>query len=96
MSLVHEIDYGTPASKQEKSVTVTIDGMAIAVCAWLVGHGGSHTVGPAWSSRTARHSALSARPRVLGNRLRRAVSPAGQSGRTMITIQISSPAKRGG
>ena len=26
MSLIHEIDYGTPASKSEKLVTLTIDG----------------------------------------------------------------------
>ena len=26
MGLVHEIDYGTPASKSEKMVTLTIDG----------------------------------------------------------------------
>jgi len=31
MSLVHEIDYGTPASKSEKLVTLTIDGMSITV-----------------------------------------------------------------
>ena len=28
MSLVHEIDYGTPRSKAEKTVTLTIDGAA--------------------------------------------------------------------
>ena len=31
MSLVHEIDYGTPESKSEKTVTLTIDGQQIAV-----------------------------------------------------------------
>ena len=31
MSLVHEIDYGTPASKSEKMVTLTIDGMSVSV-----------------------------------------------------------------
>ncbi|MGC2591642.1 MAG: 2Fe-2S iron-sulfur cluster-binding protein, partial [Xanthobacteraceae bacterium] len=31
MSLVHEIDYGTPKSKAEKTVTLTIDGEAITV-----------------------------------------------------------------
>ncbi len=31
MSLVHEIDYGTPASKSEKTVTLTIDGREITV-----------------------------------------------------------------
>ncbi len=33
MGLVHEVDYGTPASKQDKTVTLTIDGMAITVAA---------------------------------------------------------------
>ncbi len=31
MSLVHEIDYGTPPSRSEKTVTLTIDGERIAV-----------------------------------------------------------------
>ncbi|WP_029006185.1 formate dehydrogenase subunit alpha [Azorhizobium doebereinerae] len=31
MSLVHEIDYGTPVSKSEKLVTLTIDGMKVQV-----------------------------------------------------------------
>ncbi|MEP9353843.1 formate dehydrogenase subunit alpha [Xanthobacter sp. KR7-65] len=31
MSLVHEIDYGTPASKSEKLVTLIIDGMSVTV-----------------------------------------------------------------
>src|ERR1700735_4343851 len=31
MSLVHEIDYGTPKSKAEKTVTLTIDGQAVTV-----------------------------------------------------------------
>ncbi|MFG1183534.1 MULTISPECIES: formate dehydrogenase subunit alpha [Xanthobacter] len=31
MSLVHEIDYGTPASKSENLVTLTIDGMKVQV-----------------------------------------------------------------
>jgi formate dehydrogenase major subunit len=31
MSLVHEIDYGTPRSKAEKTVTLTIDGKAVTV-----------------------------------------------------------------
>jgi formate dehydrogenase major subunit len=31
MSLVHEIDYGTPASKSAKTVTLTIDGLQVAV-----------------------------------------------------------------
>ncbi len=31
MSLVHEIDYGTPRSKSEKDVTLTIDGQSITV-----------------------------------------------------------------
>jgi formate dehydrogenase major subunit len=31
MSLVHEIDYGTPKSKAEKTVTLTIDGQQVSV-----------------------------------------------------------------
>src|SRR5271170_1328975 len=31
MSLVQEIDYGTPRAKTEKTVTLTIDGMAVTV-----------------------------------------------------------------
>jgi formate dehydrogenase major subunit len=31
MSLVHEIDYGTPRSKAQKSVTLTIDGSSVTV-----------------------------------------------------------------
>src|SRR5580704_15458636 len=31
MSLVHEIDYGTPKSKAQKMVTLTIDGQSVAV-----------------------------------------------------------------
>ncbi|MFG1357650.1 formate dehydrogenase subunit alpha [Xanthobacter pseudotagetidis] len=31
MSLIHETDYGTPASKSEKRVTLTIDGMSVTV-----------------------------------------------------------------
>jgi hypothetical protein len=31
MSLVHEIDYGTPASQSETLVTLTIDGRQITV-----------------------------------------------------------------
>ena len=31
MSLVHEIDYGTPKSKAEKMVTLTIDGQSVTV-----------------------------------------------------------------
>ena len=31
MSLVHEIDYGTPRSKSEKEVTLTVDGMSVTV-----------------------------------------------------------------
>jgi formate dehydrogenase major subunit len=31
MSLIHEIDYGTPVSKSEKLVTLTIDGMKVTV-----------------------------------------------------------------
>ncbi len=31
MSLIHEIDYGTPASKSEAMVTLTIDGQQISV-----------------------------------------------------------------
>ena len=31
MSLIHEIDYGTPKSKAEKTVTLTIDGMTVSV-----------------------------------------------------------------
>ena len=31
MSLVHEIDYGTPRSKAEKMVTLTIDGAEVTV-----------------------------------------------------------------
>src|SRR5262250_870478 len=31
MSLVHEIDYGTPRSRAEKTVTLTIDGAAVTV-----------------------------------------------------------------
>ncbi|MFG1375433.1 formate dehydrogenase subunit alpha [Xanthobacter autotrophicus] len=31
MSLVHEIDYGTPASKSQKLVSLTIDGMSVSV-----------------------------------------------------------------
>jgi formate dehydrogenase major subunit len=31
MSLVHEIDYGTPASKSKKEITLTIDGVKVTV-----------------------------------------------------------------
>src|ERR1700728_2122682 len=31
MSLVHEIDYGTPKSKAQKTVTLTIDGLSVTV-----------------------------------------------------------------
>jgi formate dehydrogenase major subunit len=31
MSLVHEVDYGTPRAKAEKTVTLTIDGQAVTV-----------------------------------------------------------------
>src|SRR6476661_3873159 len=31
MSLIHEIDFGTPRSKTEKTVTLTIDGVAVTV-----------------------------------------------------------------
>src|SRR3569833_141081 len=31
MSLIHEIDYGTPKSKSEKMVTLTIDGVEVTV-----------------------------------------------------------------
>lgn len=31
MSLVHEVDYGTPLSKAEKTVTLTIDGQSVTV-----------------------------------------------------------------
>src|SRR6478672_11473977 len=31
MSLIHEIDFGTPRSKSEKTVTLTIDGVAVMV-----------------------------------------------------------------
>src|SRR5262249_22063377 len=31
MSLVHEIDYGTPAAKAEKTVTLLIDGREVTV-----------------------------------------------------------------
>ena len=31
MSLVHEIDYGTPASKSKKQVRLTIDGVKVTV-----------------------------------------------------------------
>src|SRR3984957_5566243 len=31
MSLIHEIDFGTPASKAEATVTLTIDGQSISV-----------------------------------------------------------------
>ena len=31
MSLVHEIDYGTPRSQAGKTVTLTIDGQAVTV-----------------------------------------------------------------
>ena len=31
MSLVHEIDYGTPQAKSEKTVTLNIDGSAVTV-----------------------------------------------------------------
>src|ERR1700757_3167906 len=31
MSLVHEIDYGTPLSRGEKSITLTIDGREVTV-----------------------------------------------------------------
>ena len=31
MGLVHEIDYGTPESKSEKQVTLTIDGFEVTV-----------------------------------------------------------------
>lgn len=31
MSLIHEVDYGTPRSKSEKTVTLTIDGQTVSV-----------------------------------------------------------------
>ena len=31
MSFVHEIDYGTPRAKAERTVTLTIDGQAVTV-----------------------------------------------------------------
>ncbi len=31
MGLIHEIDFGTPASKSEKQVTLTVDGVAVTV-----------------------------------------------------------------
>ena len=31
MSLVHEVDYGTPRAKTEKTVTLTIDGQQVTV-----------------------------------------------------------------
>ncbi len=31
MSLIHEVDYGTPLSKSEKTVTLTIDGQSVTV-----------------------------------------------------------------
>jgi formate dehydrogenase major subunit len=31
MSLIQEIDYGTPASKAEKTVTLSIDGVSVTV-----------------------------------------------------------------
>ena len=31
MSLIQEVDYGTPESKSEKSVTLTIDGAEVTV-----------------------------------------------------------------
>ena len=31
MTLVHEIDYGTPASNSDKTVTLTVDGIEITV-----------------------------------------------------------------
>ena len=31
MSLIHEIDFGTPRPKSEKTVTLTIDGVAVTV-----------------------------------------------------------------
>jgi len=31
MGLIHETDYGTPASKAEKQISLTIDGKAISV-----------------------------------------------------------------
>ena len=31
MSMVHEVDYGTPLSKSEKMVTLTIDGQSVTV-----------------------------------------------------------------
>ena len=31
MGLVHEIDYGTPASKSGRQVTLTIDGREVSV-----------------------------------------------------------------
>jgi len=31
MPLVHEIDYGTPRSKAQRTVTLTIDGQAVTV-----------------------------------------------------------------
>src|SRR5215475_2688288 len=31
MSLVHEVDFGTPRSKTEKTVTLTIDGQQVTV-----------------------------------------------------------------
>jgi formate dehydrogenase major subunit len=31
MSFIHEVDYGTPKSKAERTVTLTIDGMQVTV-----------------------------------------------------------------
>lgn len=31
MGLIHEIDYGTPVSKSEKPVTLTVDGFEVTV-----------------------------------------------------------------
>ena len=38
MSLVHEVDYGTPRSKAQKIVTLTIDGQSVTVPegTWIV------------------------------------------------------------
>ena len=31
MGLIQEIDYGTPASKAEKQITLTVDGFSVTV-----------------------------------------------------------------
>ena len=54
MSLVHEIDYGTPKSKAQKTVTLIIDGASVTVPEGHVDHARGDGDGNA-DSETLRH-----------------------------------------